>query len=265
VLTAYIDESWDDLTMCVGGWLCDQRTWRLIEYRWNREIERENKLSGRLGLQSLSRYHAADLHARRSEYKGWTEDRGVRFTKRLIDILGKPKSQPIGIACGVSFADMLAASPEWDRHHPRHKWELAAYRMCMLSCLRLVLDTMSKEYPDENVTVIHDRGKFNGAAQSAFDAIKQSRKLSNIDSLLTVTPLSWKDCTALQPADMMVFEGRKLVKNNPGNVESFRRSLQRMIGRGIKLRVWNIPQEGLKETIDKHLKALDEEANNPGA
>jgi hypothetical protein len=118
---------------------------------------------------------------------------------------------------------------------------------------------MAREYPEEKVAVIHDTGKFNGPAQSAFTAIKQSRKFSNRDSLLTIAPMGWETCVALQPADMMVFEGRKLIKNNPGDVEHFRRSLRRMIGAGIKIRVHNLPLEGLRAGIEKHLKALEDE------
>jgi hypothetical protein len=245
--------------MCVGGWLCNDRTWKLLEHRWQRQISIENKLSGRLNLKPLSRYKAADLSARKGEYEGWTPQREVLFTKRLIGILGKPKPRvrPIGIACGVSFADLLTASPEWDRKHTRHKWERAAYRLCMWGCLKLVLDTIAREYSEEKAAVVHDRGKFNGPAQSAFDAIRQNTKFSNRDALLSLAPMDWETCTALQPADMMAFEGRKLVKAHPGDVSHFRRSLQRMIGEKLKIRVHNLPLDGLKETIEKHLHPPD--------
>ncbi len=267
MLTAYLDESWDASTMCVGGWLCNVSSWRLIQGKWERHIQRENKTSLKLNLQLISRYKAADLGCRKGEFDGWTKQREVAFTKNLIDVLRmrNPRSRPIGIACGISFGDMLAASREWDRDHSRHKWERAAYRLCMLSCLRMVLETMTVLYPEEKVAVVHDHGKFNGPALSAFNAVKANPTIRNREALLTVTAKGWEDCVALQPADMMAFEARKLISSGIADAARFRRSLQRIIGQSIHIRVHTLPKAGLVEIMEKHLRALEGEDYQYGA
>lgn len=45
VLTAYLDESYDNGTMCVGGWLCHEDTWKQIEPRWIQRIGYESRMS----------------------------------------------------------------------------------------------------------------------------------------------------------------------------------------------------------------------------
>ncbi len=45
VLKAYLDESYDSSTMCVGGWLCLDDAWKPIEDKWLARIEYERRIA----------------------------------------------------------------------------------------------------------------------------------------------------------------------------------------------------------------------------
>lgn len=258
MLTAYMDESFNQRTMCVGGWLCHEQLWRRLENQWSKRVALENRRSARMGLPPISRYHASDLANLQGEYReknGWTIERQIQFAKKLIDIIGRFK--PVAITCGLWFKDLISASPEWDRDHPQDKWEWAAYRLCMMTCLKLVLDTIhrSPQLAGEKVAVVYEHGKFNSAGQSAFDSTKDSPKFPNRDDLLTMAPMDWQNCALLQPADLIAYEGFKLVDRRPESVREFRKSLQRIIGTRLTVRAHLIRREGLVQMMENHIRA----------
>ncbi|HME33453.1 MAG TPA: hypothetical protein VKG65_11920, partial [Terriglobales bacterium] len=60
MLTAHLDESYNNRTMALGGWLGDDGTWKDIESAWIQRIDFENRVSAKRGLKPISRYHASD-------------------------------------------------------------------------------------------------------------------------------------------------------------------------------------------------------------
>jgi hypothetical protein len=251
--TAYMDESYvDGALMCVGGWLCRDDGWGRIEHRWRQRIEYEQRRSVRANQAPIERYHASDLEHFRDEYKvGWDKARRTLFSKKLIDILSSEKvrlKNPIGIATGIKFPHILEAYPSAKKDRVfRIVW--AAYRVCMMENLLILAETMKRAFPGEQVAVVYDRGPFKGAALSAFDSFKEGPTVNKRD-IVTMAPMGWEDCTALQPADMICFESRKLINSGQKNLEQFRRSLQRIIGKGVMLRVRQISRESLLEIAE---------------
>src|SRR5437762_10419019 len=86
VLTLYLDESYNNRTMCLGGWLADSEKWAAIENAWNERLEYERRISVKKGQIPISRYHASDCASLQSEYRGWSRNRQILFAKRLLQI-----------------------------------------------------------------------------------------------------------------------------------------------------------------------------------
>jgi hypothetical protein len=214
-------------------------------------IDYESRKSQEAGLSPTSRYKASDLESFHGEFKGWSSQREKILSKKLIDILSRGSNQqryrkPIGIACGLKIPSIPNVLIDRDSVF---KTNWAAYRLCMIQNLITLADTMFAAYPDDNVAVIYDRGPFGGAAQSAFESFKRTSKKPKAKSVVTMAPMSGEDCVALQPADMLAFEGRKLVGSDTRDPQYFRRSLQRVIGNGLMLRVREITKEAMEEIM----------------
>ena len=252
--TAYFDESYTDgLLMCVGGWLAHDIDWGKIERRWDYRIAYENTRSAKRGEPPFDRYHAADLDNFKAQFareKGWDEDRRKIFTKKLIGILGANTDKlrnPIGLATGISLPDMRDAFPS-SHKEKIFKQHWAAYRNCMILDLLMLAETMRKAFPGEQVAVLFDRGPYASAALSAFESFKQG-KTPNKHDVVTIAPMGWEDCTALQPADLIAYEGRKLIKSGVKEEAQFRRSLQRIVS-GNMVRVRTIPKDALMQIAE---------------
>lgn len=255
VFAAYFDESYtDDLLMCVGGWLAHEDTWKRIESQWGGRVAYENKRSAKRGEPEIDRYHASDLDNFKDQFsrdKGWEEDRRTLFTKKLIDIIGRDRDKlrkPIGIATGIYLPDIREAFPSSGKEK-FYKQHWAAYRVCMMQNMLTLADTMRRAFPCEQVAVIYDNGPYNSAALSAFDSFRAG-KTKNKSDVVTIAPMCGKQCVALQPADMMAYESRKLIKSGVRQAAQFRRSLQRIIGNGIMIRVKIIGREALTQIAE---------------
>jgi hypothetical protein len=62
-----------------------------------------------------------------------------------------------------------------------------------------ICEIAEKHFPGERISIIHDHG-FNGQAQKAFAGVKHH---DNLRSLVTIAPMEWQRCIALQPADLL--------------------------------------------------------------
>jgi hypothetical protein len=92
MLTAYLDESYNKRTFCVGGWILNEKQWPALETPWRQRIELERRNSIKKGFPPISRYHATDCANLKNEFdesKGWDVDRQVRLSKKLLEIISK--------------------------------------------------------------------------------------------------------------------------------------------------------------------------------
>jgi hypothetical protein len=245
VLKAYIDESYDNFTMCVGGWLCDERAWNRIENKWTARIEHERRMSIRRGEEPILRYHATDCANLKRQYATWTIDRQIRFTKRLIGILGsESRPRPVGIAAGLSMRELRAVRPDLSAIEIKRK----AYFLCMCECLLHIGAIMDGLFPTERVMIIHDRSlDFDHQALSAFNDMLASRKFRRAHYFVSIAAGSSKDFLALQPADLIAYEGFKLTAARKRGSEELRKSLQKVLGHGIIISAGFFEDHGLKE------------------
>lgn len=256
LLTAYMDESYGSRAFCVAGWLSVNRRWSIIENQWVRRVKHERRMCEKQGLPPISRYKASDMASCLGEYEGWDVTRQIRFSRKLIDILGRNK--PYAIAVGAGYADFLSAFPN---RKADKKWLI--YRFCMMDCLVEIGNFMEHVCPKERVAIIYDRGPFSSAAQSAFDAIKNSN-YKNAHYLATMAPMGWEECVPLQTADLIAFEGYKLVDRHITGKFDFRKSLQRIIGNKVGLTAKHIDLKGFQKIAELYGPNPLPSPGNPG-
>lgn len=225
LLTFHADESYDEKTFCVGGWLHHVDQWKVIEGKLSERVAYENRRSAKKDIQPISRFHASDCSNRKNEFEKWPRGRAVQFYKKVVEIVCK--AEPHGIAWSCAFDDIRANFP---KYKPKIQ-QRVLYLLCMSRCLREVCTLASTEYPGEKIAVIHDWG-FNGIAQIAYSSALRDNNA--VGRLVAMTPMRWQDCVALQSADLMAYEGAKICfrarNNNPEIRKSFRRVLGSKVG-----------------------------------
>jgi hypothetical protein len=227
--TSYHDESYSAKrdTLCVGGWLARDSVWDDIERDWKARIDYENRKSAQKGFPAISRYHAADCANLKKEFaenKGWDVDRQIKLSKRLCGIISKHR--PYGIVAGgigseFATVDQSLTGPE------RVK---AMYAASFRIYLYMVAETMTTNFPDDRVTLFFDRTKdFESIVAAEYKGFREHPRLGYMaDSIITVAPLGWEDAIALQPADLLAYEGFKRV--GVSMEEGVRKALLAMIG-----------------------------------
>lgn len=242
MLTAYIDESrsGDKRIFALGGWLCCEEDGTSIENEWRQRVELESRLSRKKGFPPVSRYKAADLSNLQGEYsrlKGWDEERQKRFIKKLIEILTRKRQEPV-----VGFS-MSAIMDNWQIAYKTLEWaEKNVYRHLFMQCARLIGEAINNRWSGSTASIFHDHGPFNATAQAAFRAIRANNDFPERDSIATVDPRRWQDCTLLQPADMLAYEGQKaaaLALKVVDDVElqtRYRKSLQKLLSGKLTMR-----------------------------
>ncbi len=112
---AYIDESDNTKSFCVGGFLARESTWDEVAGKWSERIAYENRRSAKKGLHPIARYHSnpdgANLKRDFSEKNGWSIDRQIALTKRICEIIGQ---HPMGgIVGGRRYCRCCAGHTPW--------------------------------------------------------------------------------------------------------------------------------------------------------
>ena len=75
----------------------------------------------------------------------------------------------------------------------------------------------------------------------------ESKKFPYAHYFVSVAPGRWQDFPALQPADLIAFEGFKLTAAHKSGKDDLRKSLQKVIGHGIVVPAGFYKKHGLKE------------------
>jgi len=252
LLRAYLDESYDNKTLCLGGWLCREESWIEIENKLTQRIEFERRKSIRHGKPPISRYHATDCANLKKEFRqeyGWDIKRQIRLTSRLMEIIGTANPQPTGIVIGVSLNQIKEAhnglKPD------QVKW--LGYRWCISECLRSIGVAMYNGFTYDKVTVIHEGSPlFDNAALAAYHEMQASRTYQHAHYFVSLMPGRWQDFPALQLADLLAYEGFKLTasgKRTPDE-DGLRKSLQAALGYGIGVHAGFFNKKGVEAIAD---------------
>ena len=237
----YIDESYNSRTFCVGGSLAPVQMWSRIESRWKQRIDYENRISAKKGFPVISRYHAtycANLKQEFAEAKGWTIPRQIRFSKRLCQILAD--NGPCAIVYGGSLTDAQKYLPP--NQNPAKEF---LYHVSTFMHLMLVGEIMRDQYPGDRVTVYYDRSKqFGSIAHEVFDSFMNDASATDLSRCFAkMIPMGWEDCIALQPADLIAYEGMKRVDGSLVGNDRIRKSLRALLGNTMPLRIEHFTEQ----------------------
>jgi hypothetical protein len=255
VLTGYLDDSHGKNTVAVGGWIGRDDIWDLILAKWDQRIAHENRISLQSGLRSLKRYKASDCALRVKDFEGWTLERQIRFTKRLVEIMTshKPALKPMVFAHGMSLIDARALpDPITQLGVVTEEMLLdGTYYMCVRTCLEEIANVMFEYHTNERITFIHDSGTQFNTARDAFNRVKNSG-IKGSGQFVTFTPMDWQDCHLLQTADMIAYDSYKVIdKKLHHDPDAVRKSLEALVGQDTPIIFSYIKPGGLRELYEE--------------
>ncbi|MGA3017889.1 MAG: hypothetical protein ABSF62_12280 [Bryobacteraceae bacterium] len=242
---AYIDESYNSKTFCVGGFFAPVAIWDRITCAWAERIDHENRMSAKKGFPPITRYHAtycAGLSHQFSKANGWDVPRQIKFTKRLCEVLGK--QPPRGIVVGGAIADAKAYLDIAGKTRAKD----LLYSMCFKMCLLQIAAVMYAEFLDARVKVFYERSEFEGLAKEAYDAsIKEHDVLHLFRKFDGADVAGWETACALQAADFMAYEGLQCVERSMKGNSKLKKSLNAMIGNKIPIQIMHFKRENFAD------------------
>lgn len=244
MLSAYLDESYNNRTFCVGGWILPKQIGAAFEKQWNQRIEMERRNSIKKGFPPISRYHASDCNSLKGEFardKGWDEARQLRLSKRLLAIIAK--HHPHGVVVGGSIEQFLRYFPDDNR-----RWREALYYVAISLVLNELFEIRKFHYPGEQITVLYDQGSLSAAACRAFNSLKDDPVVS--PAFYTMGPVGWQDCSLLQPADLLAYEGMKRLDGRLTGRVAIRKSFASLLGEKVDI--------GVAAFTDEYYRAIQQ-------
>jgi hypothetical protein len=98
---------------------------------------------------------------------------------------------------------------------------------------------MDQRFPRDKVTVYYDRSKqFGRIATEAFDRFMEDESAKSVSKyFISMAPMGWEDCIALQPADLIAYEGMKRVDGSLRGNDEIRKSLRALLNNN-RMPIW---------------------------
>jgi hypothetical protein len=257
MITAYLDESYNGATFCVGGWVMYETHWPRLERDWRQWIDRERQRSVKAGSKPISRYHASDCSNLQGEYSsenGWGISRQHKFAKRLLGIIIKHKPQGVVIGGSVDL---------FKKHFPEdsERWRRAMYYYSIALVMNEINEIRKAHYPCEKITIFYDRGKLSSMADVAFRSLKEdaSQETEDVAShFVAMTSLGWEDTVLLQPADLIAYEGMKRMDGHLKGKSAIRKSFAALLDKRVDIGVSAFTDAYFTELKKAKLRFIEE-------
>jgi hypothetical protein len=265
MLTAYVDESYNDRTFCVGGWVLPEKQWTPFDRDVRKRIEQERQQSIKAGFKPISRYHASDCSNLKNEFdpsEGWDVPRQIKLSKRMLGII--IKHRPHGVVIGGSVELFKKHFPE-----DKDRWRKALYYYSIALVMNELNEIRKFHYPAEKITIFYDRGKLSSMATVAFNSLKNDAYAGGEDlapHFFTMAPVGWEDCSLLQPADLLAYEGMKRVDSHLAGRAAIRKSLAELLGKSIDIGVAGFTDAyfvELKRAKMKYIEGMELDETKP--
>jgi hypothetical protein len=248
LLNFYLDESYNEKTFILGGFIGSEKDWKKLEEKWKRRVVLERRRH-----KTFERFHATSCNGKTGDYAGWSSAETTAHVKAFLRIIKQCK---IYAVCSGIDMDALKAEYPDENDHIASAYDLAL-RQCMIMTVREVLGTPEKY----EVAIIHDwANKYNAILSSAFSKMVEDQRFEYRNIFKTIAALHWFDSACLQPADLIAFDTFKLLAATLRcTTPKMRKSLEALLGGGtpVKARYIN------RSTLVK-LKALQKEATECG-
>jgi hypothetical protein len=202
MLRGYIDESIDKrqniftlaCLMSTGKeWMELERAWKIYLAGWNKRLKK-------LGRPPLTRYHASDCRNLKREFVGWSTDEQRELTRGLLDIL-KRSARTNTIAYDTNLADVCEVFAEANKDRLQ-----AAYSILTKLLISSIGHDQGALDPTGKITLFHDHCDYDNTILQSFKQMTEDPAFAHRQYFTSISSLSWEDCIALQPADLVAYE-----------------------------------------------------------
>lgn len=204
VLTFKFDESYNNRTLCVGGWLAEAQEWGRLENQWQKRIDHQNRTMP--AHKQISRFHAANLNCYDYEFKDWTKEESRLFSQKLLGIIQRRNAA--AISCGIRIDDFFEVFTENNR-----KTDMGVvYSLCMKQVMVELAHALD-EMPDHRIFIVHDAGNWDVEALQSYNSMVNDQRWQSRHRFVGITPGKWQDHVGLQASDLIAYETFKHLDN----------------------------------------------------
>ncbi|MDA2913041.1 hypothetical protein MYX77_03620 [Acidobacteriia bacterium AH_259_A11_L15] len=201
MIDLYCDESNDNTTYSLAGWIASPTSWDRIVPHWRQMLEDLN----------MPEFHAAEIVGRDtisdSRFKGWTFDQEVEAFKRAVNILVEPCycADLKAVGCSISVPGYLASGIKFADEQDG---------IWMLLFVKLFYELATKFPPgkgfnlmfDERKEVRDDVNNYAYQAQNIFQKVHPELRKT-----ITIGFGKSQEILPLQTADLFSYEWRKRI------------------------------------------------------
>jgi hypothetical protein len=246
VLKFQFDESYGPRAMCVGGWLANELEWKKFERMWTKRLAYFN--SRIAPNQQVGRFHAAPLNCRKgsdNEFKNWTQEMGLAFSKKFLSTIQKRDMQAITMA--TDMAALLEAFPDGEKDEK----EVRGYGLCIRQMMVEIGKTMREQHPNDQVLIVHDRGNWDAEAATAYNLMVDDVRWESRKFFVGISAMSGEDSIGLQAADLVAYETYKFVSETVmPDTDKIRGSLRAIFERRLKFNAKYLDAPTLRKLSD---------------
>jgi len=206
VLRGYIDESEKDADhFTLSCIISTGEQWNALETDWKGVLAAKNHELSDAGRKTITRYHATYCNSRWGEFKGWHRDGEIEFTASLLGIFNRYEFNQHSYS--LSLKELASTIPEV-KPNPKG--------FAYVILLSFILIDIAQETLSANkgslINVFHDTCDYNAALREAYDEMiegEESPIREYRHRFISMTPMIWRHCIALQPADLIAYENGK--------------------------------------------------------
>ena len=156
--------------------------------------------------QQISRYHAADCSSRKGEFKGWSKEEQIEFTKGLLSVFKRRFLNVV--AYSMPLQEFTSVFPECAANPV-----VECYRELLKFLMLEIVDqinTAKQKFKGRTkavkVVLFHDRGNYDADLRRSFNRLLNDPTSSGSEVFSTIEPLSWENSLPLQAADLIAYE-----------------------------------------------------------
>lgn len=98
MLALFADESYDDYTYVLGGWLITPTHWKILGERWQKMLDMLKLADG----SPCPGFHAYEIMSQSGIYKGWGKDEAFDAFNRATAVLAEQPGRFAASPCAVA-------------------------------------------------------------------------------------------------------------------------------------------------------------------
>jgi hypothetical protein len=198
VLKAYMDESGvhdGSPVVTVAAYLARPRDWQAWTKRWN------------AAKRPIKVFHAVDAQNLEGEFKGREKDERDAIVKRILPVIVEAEFP--GIVIGIhmdEFRKAIGSRPDLTDDVFR-----TPYGACFQWLVQSIMYLQARTGNRERIGFVHETNAFKNEALEGFDHIKRYGNPQG--TVIGLTFGSKQDCSPLQAADILAYEGNKRLRD----------------------------------------------------